>query len=148
MSLKPVYLLEGKRTPHAKAGSALKDVQAPFLGAYLVRHLLDNTNYEIAIADRLDFKLDNEFKATRYSNSRVTFHQEDIRNLDFMGSIINEGSYVVNLAALVGEPLCKLKPDEAVEVNYEAAKNLAELCKRKNVKKFIQLSGYVSLCKI
>ena len=31
-----------------------------------------------------------------------------------MGSIINEGSYVVNLAALVGEPLCKLKPDEAV----------------------------------
>ncbi|MEE3077841.1 MAG: thiolase family protein [Bdellovibrionota bacterium] len=44
MSLKPVYLVEGKRTPHAKAGSALKDVQAPFLGAYLVRHLLDNTN--------------------------------------------------------------------------------------------------------
>ena len=27
-----------------------------------------------------------------------------------------------------------------LEVNYEAAKNLAELCKRKNVKKFIQLS--------
>ena len=25
------------------------------------------------------------------------------------------------------EPLCKIKPDEAVEVNYEAAKNLAEL---------------------
>ena len=43
MSLKPVYLVEGKRTPHAKAGTALKDVQAPFLGAYLVRHLLDNT---------------------------------------------------------------------------------------------------------
>ena len=57
-----------------------------------------------------------------------------------MESIIKEDSYVVNLAALVGEPLCKIKPDEAVEVNYEAAKNLAELCKKKNVKKFIQLS--------
>ncbi len=44
MSLKPVYLVEGKRTPHAKAGSELKEVQAPFLGAYLVRHLLDNTS--------------------------------------------------------------------------------------------------------
>ncbi len=43
MSLKPVYLVEGKRTPHAKAGTDLKEVQAPFLGAYLVRHLLDNT---------------------------------------------------------------------------------------------------------
>jgi acetyl-CoA acetyltransferase family protein len=44
MSLKPVYMVEAKRTPHAKAGTDLKDVQAPFFGAYLVRHLLDNTN--------------------------------------------------------------------------------------------------------
>ncbi len=50
MSLKPVYLVEGKRTPHAKAGGELKDIQAPFLGAYLVRALLDNTsiaNHEV-----------------------------------------------------------------------------------------------------
>lgn len=44
MSLKPVYLVEGKRTPHAKAGGDLKDIQAPYLGAYLVRALLDNTS--------------------------------------------------------------------------------------------------------
>ena len=106
-----------------------------YIGTKLTEHLLDNTNYEIVIVDRLDFKLENEFKTTRYSNDRVTFHQKDIRNLDFMESIIKEDSYVVNLAALVGEPLCKIKPDEAVEVNYEAAKNLAELCKEKNVKK-------------
>ena len=29
-----------------------------YIGTKLTEHLLDNTNYEIAIADRLDFKLD------------------------------------------------------------------------------------------
>ena len=111
-----------------------------YIGTKLTEHLLDSTNHEIVIVDRLDFKLDHKFKSTIYSNSRVTFHQEDIRNLDFMDTVIEDGSYVVNLAALVGEPLCKIKPDEAVDVNFEAAKNLAELCKKKNTKKFIQLS--------
>ena len=111
-----------------------------YIGTKLTEHLLDNTNHEIVIVDRLDFKLNHEFKSTIYSNSRVTFHQEDIRNLGFMDTVIEDDSYVVNLAALVGEPLCKIKPDEAVDVNFEAAKNLAELCKKKNIKKFIQLS--------
>ena len=44
-----------------------------------------------------------------------------------MKNILQSDDYVVNLAALVGEPLCKIKPEEAVEVNFEAAKNLAEL---------------------
>lgn len=36
-----VYVVDGKRTPHAKAGLDLKDVPAPWLGAPLVRRLLD-----------------------------------------------------------------------------------------------------------
>lgn len=43
MSMRDVYIVDGKRTPQAKAGLDLKDVQAPYLGAYLVRHLIDNT---------------------------------------------------------------------------------------------------------
>ncbi len=43
MSMKDVYLVQGKRTPHAKSGLDLKEVPPPFLGAYLVRHLLDET---------------------------------------------------------------------------------------------------------
>lgn len=43
MANKPVYIIEAKRTPQAKAGTDLKDVQAPFLGSYLVRHLIDGT---------------------------------------------------------------------------------------------------------
>jgi len=88
----------------------------------------------------LDFKLNPEFKQKYYDLDRITFHQKDIRDLEFMRNILQPDDYVVNLAALVGEPLCKIKPEEAVEVNFEAAKNLAELCKEKNIKKFIQLS--------
>lgn len=43
MSMKDVYIVDGKRTPQAKSGLDLKDVQAPYLGAYLVKHLIDNT---------------------------------------------------------------------------------------------------------
>lgn len=38
---KPVYLVEGKRTPQVKSGADLQEVAAPYLGHYLVRHLAD-----------------------------------------------------------------------------------------------------------
>lgn len=44
MSLKAVYIVDARRTPQSKAGTELKDVQAPYLGAYLVRKILDNTS--------------------------------------------------------------------------------------------------------
>ncbi len=39
--MKPVYLVNGKRTPQVKAGTELKEIAAPFLGHYLIRHLVD-----------------------------------------------------------------------------------------------------------
>ena len=111
-----------------------------YIGTKLTQILIDNTDYELVIIDRLDFKLNPEFKQKYYKLDRVTFHQKDIRDLNFMKNILQSDDYVVNLAALVGEPLCKIKPEEAVAVNFEAAKNLADLCKDKNIKKFIQLS--------
>jgi len=111
-----------------------------YIGTKLTEVLLEKTDYHLVIIDRLDFKLDSDFKSKYYESERVEFHQKDIRDLNFMNEQIHEGDYVVNLAALVGEPLCKIKPEEAVDVNFEAAKNLANLCKKKNIKKFIQLS--------
>jgi len=111
-----------------------------YIGTKLTQVLIDKTDCELVVIDRLDFKLDPEFKQKYYNLDRVTFHQKDIRDLEFMNNVLQSGDYVVNLAALVGEPLCKIKPEEAVEVNFEAAKNLADLCKEKNIEKFIQLS--------
>ena len=111
-----------------------------YIGTKLTEVLLEKTDYHLVIIDRLDFKLDSDFKSKFYDSDRVEFHQKDIRDLNFMNQQIRKGDYVVNLAALVGEPLCKIKPEEAIEVNFEAAKNLADLCKEKNISKFIQLS--------
>ena len=37
----PVYLVAGKRTPQAKAGGVLKDVEVPFLGVAVLKELLN-----------------------------------------------------------------------------------------------------------
>src|SRR6476620_5021374 len=39
--MKPVYLVDGKRTPQVKSGAEIKDIAAPYLGHYLIRHLVD-----------------------------------------------------------------------------------------------------------
>ncbi|MDD0852733.1 thiolase family protein [Halobacteriovorax sp. GB3] len=55
MSFRPVYIVEAVRTPQAKAGTDLKDVQAPFLGAYLVRNMMDNTDIPLDQIDEVIF---------------------------------------------------------------------------------------------
>jgi acetyl-CoA C-acetyltransferase len=39
--MKAVYLVDGKRTPNVKSGADLKEIAAPYLGHYLIRHLVD-----------------------------------------------------------------------------------------------------------
>ena len=111
-----------------------------YIGTKLTEVLIAETEYELVIIDRLDFKLDPEIKKKYYDLDRVTFYQKDIRDLEFMQDVLNNGDYVVNLAALVGEPLCKIKPDEALSVNYDAAVQLSNLCQKIGITKFIQLS--------
>jgi acetyl-CoA C-acetyltransferase/acetyl-CoA acyltransferase len=53
--MKDVYIVDGKRTPQAKSGLDLKDVQAPYLGAYLVKHLIDNTEIPVDCVDEVIF---------------------------------------------------------------------------------------------
>jgi acetyl-CoA acetyltransferase family protein len=55
MEMRPVYLVDARRTPHAKAGTKLKDVQAPYLGAYLVRKMLDATGIPNDCVDEVIF---------------------------------------------------------------------------------------------
>lgn len=42
--MKPVYIVEGVRTPQVKSGADLKEVVAPYLGHYLIKNILDNTS--------------------------------------------------------------------------------------------------------
>jgi acetyl-CoA C-acetyltransferase/acetyl-CoA acyltransferase len=68
--MKPVYIIDGKRSPHAKAGADLKDVDAPFLGAYLVSHMMDKTSIPYDCIDEVIFG--NTGTPAKYPNiSRV-----------------------------------------------------------------------------
>ncbi|ATH07995.1 acetyl-CoA acyltransferase [Halobacteriovorax marinus] len=70
MAMKPVYIIDGKRSPHAKAGTDLKDVDAPFLGAYLVRNMIDKTSIPYDEVDEVIFG--NTGTPAKYPNiSRV-----------------------------------------------------------------------------
>lgn len=53
--MKDVYIIDGKRAPQAKSGLDLKDIQAPYLGAYLVKHLIDNTEIPTDNVDEVIF---------------------------------------------------------------------------------------------
>ncbi len=53
MNSRPVYIVGAKRTPQAKSGTELKDVAAPYLGSYLIRHLLDEANIENTAVDEV-----------------------------------------------------------------------------------------------
>jgi acetyl-CoA C-acetyltransferase len=51
--MKPVYLVDGKRTPQVKAGADLKDIAAPYLGHYLIRHMMDKFALPIDVIDEV-----------------------------------------------------------------------------------------------
>ncbi|MDA9793059.1 acetyl-CoA C-acyltransferase [Bacteriovoracaceae bacterium] len=51
--MKPVYLVEGKRTPQVKSGADIKDISAPYLGHYLVRHLVDKYDLPLDAIDEV-----------------------------------------------------------------------------------------------
>ncbi len=53
--MKEVYLVDAKRTPQVKSGADLKDVDAPHLGTYLVRYLLDKTSIPNDVVDEVIF---------------------------------------------------------------------------------------------
>ena len=50
-SMKPVYLVMGKRTPQVKAGGELKDVPVPYLGSKLIENIFNQLDIP---ADQID----------------------------------------------------------------------------------------------
>jgi len=50
-----VYIVDARRSPQAKSGMDLKEVAAPYLGAYLVRKMLDNLGVPDDAVDEVIF---------------------------------------------------------------------------------------------
>jgi nucleoside-diphosphate-sugar epimerase len=62
-----------------------------------------------------------------FLNPRFSFSQVDIRDRAALKAELDGAGTVIHLAALVGYPLCKKLPREAVEVNVEGTQNVLDL---------------------
>lgn len=68
----------------------------------------------------------------------------DVRNIATVASSLRGMEAVVNLAALVGDPACRQRPEDALITNYLANKALAEACKYLQINRFL----YASTCSV
>lgn len=110
------------------------------LSERLIKRIGDGKDYHLILVDRLDFESDREFFYSLVKNPHVTFVKGDICNERLMQELMRDCYGVVNLAALVGEPLCRQKPEQAIAINEKAAKNLADISLRRGIKTHVQLS--------
>ena len=107
---------------------------AGYVGSVLVRKLV-SLGYDVKVIDSLVFG--NDGISSLINEKKIEFFNLDIRETEKISSIIQNIDCVIHLAAIVGEPLCKKIPDAAKQINEFATKNLVNICKNKNVKRFI-----------
>lgn len=110
-----------------------------YIGTTLVTRLLNETDHHITILDRRDYPVNHDFIYELATNKRVDLRRGDILHADVLYPLIRKNDAVINLAALVGEPLCHKLPDDAVLINEIGAQVLGDFCKREN-KRLVTLS--------
>ena len=119
-----------------------------YVGSVLANNLVKE-NYDVKVVDSLVYGNDGISKLI--DDKKIKFFNLDIRETKNLTNIINDVDCVIHLAAIVGEPLCKKIPEAAKQINEIATKNLVNLCKSNNVKRFIfasTCSNYGSSLKI
>ena len=114
---------------------------AGYLGVVLAEQLLAS-GYTVKILDSFIYgaKPVEKFR----SDKRVEIIEGDIRNVETVTSSIKNMKSVILLAAVVGDPASKARPELTVETNFIASQAISSACKLNGVEKFI----YASTCSV
>ena len=96
---------------------------AGYIGSELVKFLLD-AGHTVKVIDTLEYGPDSLLRYVGDEN--FDFDLLDVRRKDLLKKYLNWADAIIPLACLVGFPLCDKKPREAVEVNFEINKWIAE----------------------
>ena len=106
---------------------------AGYVGSGLLRELLVN-GYSVTCVDNLMFG--GESLLDIWHNKNFTFINCDINDSEKLDNIFSKNNFdgVIHLAAIVGDPACKLYSDLANKTNWTSSKSLIE--KSKSTKKF------------
>lgn len=114
---------------------------AGYIGSALTRKLL-NKGYKVKVLDILLFG--DESIQELYDNPNFEFVNGDIRNIQTVVNAVKDVDAVAHLAAMVGDPACALDAEETIEINYLAAKMIAEVCKHHQINRFV----FASTCSV
>jgi nucleoside-diphosphate-sugar epimerase len=114
---------------------------AGYLGSILCRKLL-NKGYSVRVLDNLTYG--DEGIRELEKDKAFEFLKGDIRNVSDVVEAIRGADAIIHLAAIVGDPACKLNPKETLEINYLATKNIVETSKYFQLNRFI----FASTCSV
>jgi len=97
---------------------------AGYIGSFLIGHLLNKGN-KVTCLDNLLYGQKSLFHYC--NNSNFEFIYGDARNKKLLENIVPDFDILIPLAALVGAPLCDLKPKDAKSTNLDAIIMLNEI---------------------
>jgi nucleoside-diphosphate-sugar epimerase len=108
-----------------------------YVGSSLASTLSKNKNYNVICVDNFS----NSNKNVKDSIKKLGCKVEscDIKKVNIIENIVkkNNITHFVHLAAIVGDPACKINPKLANDTNLNASKRLYKMCVKNNIKKFI-----------
>lgn len=110
---------------------------AGYVGSILVRRLLES-QYKVVCIDNLRFG--GSALLDIWDHPQFTFYKVDITDHAKVDQIIDEhpNCYgIVHLAAIVGDPACKLEPELARKTNLDASIHLLEKARKANIQRFV-----------
>jgi len=110
---------------------------AGYIGS-VITNLALQQGYQVKVVDILWFKKD--IPLIHLNNPNYQFIKGDICDKNVAEKIIKGVDFIINAAAVVGDPASKKFPDLIHKTNYEACINLAELAKKNKIKGFIFFS--------
>jgi nucleoside-diphosphate-sugar epimerase len=108
---------------------------AGYIGSVLTRKLLSAGN-SVTVIDKLIFGGNSLIDC--FENSNFCFIKDDIINIENHVNLLKNIEAIVHLAAIVGDPACKLQPDIAEKTNLISSKKIFDISnKLTNIKRFI-----------
>ena len=109
---------------------------AGYVGSGLLRELL-SAGYHVTCIDNLIFGVQSLLDI--WHNENFTFVNCDIADCEMINKVFSKKNFygVIHLAAIVGDPACKLYPDLANKTNWQASKFLIEKSQTSGVSRFI-----------
>ena len=104
---------------------------AGYIGSVLAQKLI-HEKYNVKVIDSLLYGGNSLLPIFEHPN--FEFFKKDIRNVNKFQHLFDDTNFVIHLAAIVGEHLCKKIPKESYEINYEATKKIVKICQSKGIR--------------